>query len=64
MTGLRQRPALNHPEEMTASVDVRAGSVSLQANARATPAGFVGIALLLLSAAALVWAMRHRPDQP
>lgn len=50
---------LSHPEEMSAAVHLQAGPVSLRARARATPAGFVGIALVLLSVAAVVWAARR-----
>lgn len=57
--------AAPHPEEMNASLHLRIGSnVSLHATARATPAGLVSVGVLvaavLLSAAALVRAARHR----
>lgn len=45
-----------HPEELSAALHLQAGPVSLRALARATPAGFVGIALVLLSVATVVWA--------
>jgi len=53
-----------HPEEMRAEVVLRAGqAASLNATARATPAGLVAAGLLvssiLLSTAVLVWAARR-----
>jgi hypothetical protein len=67
--------ALPHPEEMNARVELRIGNaVSVQATARATPAGLVAAGLLvasiLLSAAYLVRASRGRvgsvgmPERP
>jgi hypothetical protein len=55
--------ALSHPEEMLARVQLQVGQVSLRARARATPAGLVGIALVVLSLAALVWAARRPVDR-
>ncbi|MCK8787987.1 hypothetical protein M0638_26890 [Roseomonas sp. NAR14] len=44
-----------HPEEVTASVDLRLGSsVSVQARARATPAGLIAAGIL---AAAVILAI-------
>jgi hypothetical protein len=44
--------AAPHPEEMRVSADLRMGSVSLRATARATPAGLVAAALLV---SAVLW---------
>ncbi len=57
-------PAPTHPEEMTARTELRIGNIgTLQAAARATPAGLVACALLagtvLLSTAFLVRALRR-----
>jgi hypothetical protein len=56
--------APTHPEEMTASVDLRIGnSVTLKAMARTTPAGLVTAGILvssiILAVATLVWAARR-----
>ncbi len=56
--------ALPHPEEMNARVELRIGNaVSVQATARATPAGLVAggllVAAILLSAACLIRVARQ-----
>jgi hypothetical protein len=56
--------AAPHPEEMKGGIELRIGSrVFLQATARATPAGLVGLGFavssLILAVAALVWAARR-----
>ncbi|MDT8330492.1 hypothetical protein RQ831_05455 [Roseomonas gilardii] len=56
-------PQITHPEEMRATASLRiGGAVTLQATARATPAGLVAAAILvgvvLLSTAAVVRAAR------
>ncbi|WP_145142947.1 hypothetical protein [Roseomonas gilardii] len=56
---------ITHPEEMRATASLRiGGAVTLQATARATPAGLVTAAILvgvvLFSAAAVVQAARPR----
>ncbi|MFC0389397.1 hypothetical protein [Muricoccus vinaceus] len=52
-----------HPEEMRASVHLRAGALAIRARASATPAGLVSIGILvstiLLSTAVLVRAARQ-----
>jgi len=55
-----------HPEEMRASVTLRAGTaLSLQATARTMPAGLLATGLLasavILSVAVLVRAVRRHP---
>lgn len=68
--GERASPtAAPHPEEMNASVHLRIGStVSLQASARATPAGLIAVGVLaaavLLTTTALVRAARGRAGGP
>ena len=64
MSGTNISAPATHPEELRAEVALRAGqAASLQATARATPAGLVAIGLLvssiLLSTAVLVWAARR-----
>ena len=56
---------ITHPEEMRATASLRiGGAVTLQATARATPAGLVTAAILvgvvLFSTAAVVQAVRPR----
>ncbi len=57
-------PVPTHPEEMTAHMEARIGNIgTIQATARATPAGLIACALLvgavLLSTAVLARALRR-----
>ena len=57
--------AAAHPEEMRATVRFRIGSsVSLDATARATPAGFIALGLLAAAIAVplLIVGKRHRAE--
>ncbi|ACK49703.1 hypothetical protein Msil_0732 [Methylocella silvestris BL2] len=63
-SGLPSASAAAHPEEMTASVDLRIGrSVSLQATARTTPAGLVAVGFMtatIVLAIAVLFKVRRR----